>query len=110
MIKDSLTSYIDSKRQLYEAIQKDPVYTTNYEITKYCRMATGLNKQLKEYQSLKPKQVVSIEWRYCADGTSTPLRLITSQLVESEDPNNLLLYKPQSSILKWISTNAVEIL
>lgn len=62
--KVTFKQYLESKNQLFEAIQKTPIQTNEYKVTKYCKLPIGESKSEKEIVALKPKQSIIVEWKY----------------------------------------------
>lgn len=100
----SFSDYIRSKQQLREALLQDPIHTVVYEVKKYCRIPLGETKDSKEYYNLKPKQYVSVKWKYAdLDGIPEPLS-VTIPLDEGD--TNLPTFQTGERLMKWLSTNA----
>lgn len=100
----SFSDYIRSKQQLREALQQDPIHTVTYEVRKYCRIPLGETKGSKEYYNLKPKQRISVKWKY-SDPDSIPEPMSVTIPLE-EDTSNLSTFQSGERLLKWLSTNA----
>ena len=107
----SFKDYLESKAQLHEAIKRDPIHEAEYEVCKYCRIAVGETKELKEYHNLKPKQSVKIKWRYSdINELPEPISIELPHLnesVESVKPFNT--FQTGERMLKWLRTNAREV-
>lgn len=108
MRKLTFKEYIDSKKQLRAAIEKNPVITKTYKVNKYCKLPVVENNT-RRMLSLTPKTIMIVEWLYedCdCEPTATSFRFEDLREVESlEDFNSD--WKPEK-FNKWIQTNTVE--
>ena len=102
--------YLDSKARLVEALKETPVQQVRYGVRKYCKIPLGESKQLREYVSLKPKQVMVVEWHYVDIDNPTPVT-IKFQDPEGEDLHNCLFetFWTGEKLKKWLARNAREI-
>jgi len=107
----SFKEYIESKSQLHTAIQQDPIHVGVYEVYKYCRIATGQTKQLREYYNLKPKQLIRVKWKYHdIDQLPDPMGVTIPHLNESEDRDVLIpVFHTGERLIKWLQTNTKEL-
>ena len=111
MNKLSFKDYLASKTQLYTAIQKDPIHEVVYEVSKYCRLAVGETKEIKEYHNLKPKQQVIIEWCYSdIDELPEPISIKIPHLYESTSSiEPFKTFQTGERLLNWVRTNTTEL-
>lgn len=105
-----LKEFIDSKQQLLQALTRDPIHEAKYEVTKYCKMPVGESKETKQYIPLKPKQILTIKWKYNNDNleeTPTPLSVNFSFITEDVSTHDI--FQSGEKMRKWLTTNAHEI-
>lgn len=108
MEKLTFKQYVDSKKQLLEAIKETPVHSSTYVIKKYCKLIVGESKDNKESISLKPSNVINVQWLYESVDNPKPL-LLTFEGVRgtiSDDEYNV--YWSGSKLQEWLLKNAVE--
>lgn len=108
--KLTLTQYIESKRQLAEAIKNDPIVDHIYMVSKYCKLPIGLSEDSKEYVSLKPKMELAITWHYSYDGKHEHLHEMQRKpvkviVVDKETKQQYDLFQTDERLTKWIQTN-----
>lgn len=104
-----LKSFIDSKKQLLSILERDPIHEAQYEVTKYCKIPVGESKETKQYIALKPKQVMTVKWKYDnADLDETPTPLGVTFKFMSENATHEV-FQTGEKLRKWLSTNAFEI-
>ena len=102
-----LQSFIDSKNQLLDIIQRDPIHGVSYTVSKYCRVPVGETKNDKQYVQLKPKQTLTINWQYTNDLSEppTPVDITFNFMVEN---NTHRMFQTGAKLRKWLSTNTFE--
>ena len=107
----SFKDYLASKAQLHEALKLDPIHVATYEVYKYCRVAVGESKELKEYHNLKPKQRIIVEWKYTdINDLPEPVSVTIPHLVESSgEQEPFKTFQSGERLLKWLRTNTREI-
>lgn len=99
--------YLDSKKQLEEALQKTPHVTLEYVVYKYCTLTVGEDKSSKESITLKPKQELIIEWAYFTPNKPTPISVtIDHQLNESAISH--VPFLDGHKLSKWLIRNTQE--
>lgn len=104
-----LKSFIDSKTQLLSILKRDPVHEAQYEVTKYCKIPVGESKDSKQYIPLKPKQKLTIKWKYdslCLEDTPEPI-VVDFQFMSEDSTHNI--FQSGDKLRKWLNTNAFEI-
>lgn len=60
----TFSEYIDSKQELIESLNQDPVIIQSYELTKYCKISIGAAVNIRDMFILKPKELIKIKWNY----------------------------------------------
>jgi hypothetical protein len=93
---------------LHNAISESPVQTISYCVKKYCRIPVGELKEDKQYITLKPKQVVLVEWRYTNYITPDILSLQFENVADVESDKSFDPYWTSQRLQKWLSINTKE--
>lgn len=104
-----LKQFIESKAQLLDALQRDPIHRATYEVTKYCKIPVGESKETKQYIPLKPKQTIVVEWKYDntdLEITPTPLSIDFTFMAENSAHD---VFQTGEKLRKWLTTNAFEV-
>lgn len=104
MEKLTFAQYLESKKQLLQAVKETPVQHVSYVVRKYCKIPLGESKDTREYISLKPKQTVKVKWLYEDIENPTPMSVELEHLSEEFDT-----FWTGEKLDKWLSTNAREI-
>lgn len=100
-----LKQYMDSKRQLIEAIKLTPTTLIEYEIRKYCTLSVGSDADDSQTIALKPKQVLTVEWVYHNPSNPTPAKITLSDkdtLIEQD------MHWSNEKLTKWLMRHAKE--
>lgn len=109
---DNLTfkEYLDSKARLVEALKETPVQQIEYGVRKYCKIPLGESKEKREYVSLKPKQIMIVEWHYQDIDNPTPMKIwFRDRNSETENEQVFETFWIGEKLKKWLSRNAREI-
>lgn len=101
MIHIPLKQYLDSKRQLLNAVHNTPVTLIEYEIRKYCTLPIGESVDDSSIVALKPKQRIIIEWVYNNAVAPTPTKITFSGPLDSDDTTGDLFW-PAEKLTKWL--------
>lgn len=104
-----LKQFIDSKTQLLEALQRDPIHRATYEVTKYCKVPVGESKESKQYIPLKPKQRIIIEWKYNNDDLESIPHPLSIEFEFMNENSIHQTFQSGEKLRKWIYTNAHEV-
>ncbi len=108
MKKLSFIEYLDSKKQLLQAIKESPIQTINYEITSYCKLIVG-EKEDKQAVSLKPKQTVIVEWEYDdVNADPTPISIRFDDVKDIDALEEFVTYWSGTKLKSWLHKNAAE--
>lgn len=99
--------YFDSKQVLREMASVSFNCTTQHEIIRYCKVPFILKENLtKAYVSIKPRDVVSVNWSTDANGN----RIIESvKLSNKEGSVDLTPTWDGKKIKSWIEHNSIQI-
>lgn len=99
----SFKQYLESKKQLREAIEQTPVTVIEYEVKKYCSLCIGETKQESRTVGLKPKQQIIIEWRYdqLDDPTPTYIKFNNIKAVDLDEEQHPT-YWSGKKLQKWL--------
>jgi hypothetical protein len=95
--------YLASKERLYEAIKQTPVRVVEYNVQTYCKLPVGPNKEEKEYLSLKPKQVLIVEWLYTDFNNPSPTHVMLKDSTHTSST-----YWSGKKLEKWLMKNTKE--
>lgn len=101
--------YLNSKEQLREsAVTSTPQQTLSYAVRKYCKLAVGETKSVREYVNLKPKQRIVVEWLYTDIDNPTPINL-KFEGVNDVNPDELHpTFWQGTKLMAWLTRNARE--
>lgn len=94
--------YLNSKDQLMSGLVKEPIGIVEYEISNYCKISLGDSIKTKTVTTLKPDDVVSVEWNY----TNKKSPKCLSMTLEGVSHN---VYWKNEKILKWIEKNTKDL-
>lgn len=101
-MKLTFKEYLDSKEALREAIENTPVQTVEYTVKRYCKVAIGESKEERNYLALKPKQDITVKWKYInINETPEPVS------VEFDGEEYDVLWTG-TKLKEWLKKNAVE--
>lgn len=89
-----LKQYFESRLQLIDAVNNTPKTVVEYEVKKYCTISVNANEE-ESTISLKPKQVVIVEWQH-----PTPTQQLLSKISIS-DPRITEESNPIEVDLSW---------
>lgn len=100
MSRLNFSDFLQSRNQLLQAAAKNPNVCMQYTVTKYCKIPLGESKEQREYVSLKPKDVITVEWLYDdgADCDPSP----SSIKVNEHNHSHFYTYE---RLLSWLQTN-----
>ena len=104
MDKLTFKEYIDSKDRLRKAIQETPIASANYVVKKYCKIRIGESRDARQEIALKPKQIITVEWRYDDINNPEPISVMLESTGEQENP----VYWTGEKLKSWLSKNAFE--
>ena len=108
MNKLSFKDYLESKKQLLQAIKESPIQTVNYDITTYCKLIVG-EKDDKQTISLKPKQSIVIEWEYSdINDVPNPISIRFEDVRDVDDLEEFTTYWSGDKLRCWLQKNAME--
>lgn len=104
MEKITFKQYLESKEQLFKAINEIPVCETSYIVNSYCKLPVISEEENKQYVSLKPKHKLIVEWLYKNENKPEATKII----LESENGMDELEYKPvwsNEKFTNWLLKN-----
>lgn len=107
---DTLTfkEYLNSKTRLVEALKETPIQQVRYDVRKYCKIPLGESKEAREYVSLKPKQVMIVEWHYEDIDNPTPMK-ISFERPDGSSNEIFETFWAGEKLRKWLTRNTREI-
>lgn len=97
----SFIQFLESRNQLYEAYDRTPVTTNSYNMTKYCKIPVELNEVDTEYISLKPDDIIIIEWEYHDYNKPTANKITVNEECYKPIWNN-------KKMCSWVKSSAKE--
>jgi len=100
--------YLESKEKLHEAVKKTPHQTTEYLVSKYCKLIVGESKEEKEQINLKPSHTIIVEWLYNDIDNPTPLKITFEGVCSNIDSEEYNSYWQPQKLQKWLSRNTRE--
>ncbi len=106
--KLTFKKYLESKERLREAVNATPHQTTEYTVSKYCKLVVGESKEDKEQINLKPSQTIIVEWLYTDIDNPTPLKITFDGVCENIDSEEYNTYWQPYKLQKWLHKNARE--
>ena len=104
MDKLTFKDYLDSKERLLLAIQETPIASTQYVVKRYCKIRIGESRTARQEVALKPKQKITVEWRYDDIDNPEPVSVILENVGPEEKP----VYWNGHKLKDWLSKNAFE--
>lgn len=107
MEKLSFKQYLESKEKLREAIKNTPKQQTQYIVKKYCKLVVGESKEERQYISLKPRQIITIDWLYENIKYPTPVG-ISFNTAEVTAAEIFQTFWNTSKLHKWLIRNTQE--
>jgi hypothetical protein len=107
MKRITFREYFESIQVLKNAVNAVPKKTSNYSLTKYCKLPILEADTNKNYISLKPKDVLEITWEYHNPDSPTP----TSIKIISENQEKTTIYPAWShaKFFKWVNNSTNEL-
>lgn len=103
-----LKQYIDSKRQLLEAIDQIPTALMEYEVRKYCTIAVGSDGDNSTTLALKPKQTVVVEWVYNNPSCPTPNKVSIKDKEQDIPLSEHEVFWSHEKLSKWLMRHAKD--
>ena len=100
--------YLESKERLREAIKVTPQQTTEYAVSKYCKLVVGESKNEKEQINLKPNQTIMVEWLYNDIDNPTPIKIVFEGICPNVDSNEYKTYWQSQKLQSWLKKNTRE--
>ena len=102
----SFKEYIESKKQLIEAIERSPIQSHTYKIIKYCKLGIDIDGK-KTDVLLKPKQTISVSWSYrdVHDANPTPISVSFHDLPNMDEMDKYNFVLPPNRVSAWIDSN-----
>ncbi len=97
--------YLDSKERLREAIKETPKQTTQYVVSKYCKLVVGESKDAKEQIILKPNQTIIVDWLYDDIDNPTALKITFEGICPNIDASEYNSYWQAQKLQKWLVKN-----
>jgi len=103
MEKQTFKQYLESKKQLLDAIKNTPVTTEVYDVQKYCSLTIGESEEEKILVGLKPKAQIVVEWRHVDIHNPTPesVRFIGAKDIESDVKHDV--FWTGNKLQKWLN-------
>ncbi len=92
--------FLQSRNQLLAAVKKTPNVGMHYKVVKYCKMPLGESKEVREYISLKPNDLITVEWLYNEGVESNPL----PSVIKVNDQTFAHFYT-YDRLISWLQTN-----
>lgn len=100
MQRFNFQDFLQSRNQLLQAATKNPNVSMQYTVVKYCKIPLGESKESREYISLKPKDVISVEWSY-SNGTEYDPSPSIIKVNEQSYPH----FYTYDRLISWLQTN-----
>lgn len=102
MKKLTFKQYLESKKQLLDAVNNVPTAVIEYQITKYCTLPYVDEGNEEHTLNLGPKNKILIEWTFYSDRLRLPtgFTVINSPNIDPEDV--LQVIWETSKLDKWI--------
>lgn len=107
-IKLTFKQYLDSKKQLREAVENTPQRVARYSVRKYCKLVVGDCKESKQYVNLKPKQSVLIEWLYDDVDDPTVVNIQFENVESVDNSDEFETFWSGERLQKWLIRNTHE--
>jgi hypothetical protein len=110
MNKLTFKQYLDTKQQLVNAIAENPIQQSTYTVTKYCKL-TVEDENDKRVVSLKPNQMIIVEWQYedINDNCPTPLAIRFHDVDTVDESVDFDTSWTSEHIIRWLNKNTCEI-
>lgn len=112
--KISLQGFLNSKKQLLEAIQHDPLVSKRYVFFKYCNgLPVKKDDQIVEHR-FKPKHIIDVQWKYILNENEIDVcdREVVS--ISFYDNGNYVCYtsieRNKKQLERWLLTNTRELI
>jgi hypothetical protein len=100
MDKQTFKQYLESKEQLLKAIENTPVSIIEYEVRKYCTLPIN---ETTTSVSLKPKNIIMIEWQYNDIQNPTPLSVKFKGVRDIDENEQYDIVIPRIKLQKFLS-------
>lgn len=107
-LRFTFKQYLNSKKQLREAVKKTPKRSAEYTIRKYCKLVVGESSDTKDYITLKPGHIILIDWLYTNIDNPTPINIQFSGLNKINESHKFKTYWEGAKLSKWLERNSFE--